>query len=311
MKIKEILTKSIGKKRTAPKIHRRRSNWYIYLISFAATFALLSLIVLAYQEVLFGGGSRTGGGDYVPDPELDATILLMLGDKQGDPPHMFMMLNYRPADEVIMLVPFSADTVFSAQTSTRSTITGTLTHLYSSGGAALVTDGISRAFEIDLNHYIEFDRASFISFTEDLGEVPISVPFDFTHSGVAFSEGENDLSGEELFIYLNCMNNDNFPQVSKNYDLTVLGEAISSLINNNLNNLNAQTIQRTFNKALNNASTNITIGVYRSYQQALLYTSNVSVAPAGYILPMTTESDDGLVLTNRSIADILNRFSVA
>jgi anionic cell wall polymer biosynthesis LytR-Cps2A-Psr (LCP) family protein len=286
---------------------RRRSNWYIYLISFAATFLLLCLVVLAFRDILFPGTAvhRTDpwNMNYVPDSSLDVTVLFMLGNEQGGTPRQFMLMNYRPADGNIVLVPLNADTKAEA-----AGVSGRLTDLHGQGGAALVAQGLSKTLGIECKYYVHFSRNAFNSFTSDLGEMSVNLPFSFTHDGISFPAGDNKLTGSELFLYVN---NADFPSAGENHNAFILSSALTFFINNNLSNLNIQTIQDTFNKILNNATTNLSFSDYRTYQQALEYTSKNSANPASFYLPSGSRNAQGEVeLSNQAIADIISRFGL-
>jgi anionic cell wall polymer biosynthesis LytR-Cps2A-Psr (LCP) family protein len=289
---------------------RRRSNWYIYLISFAATFMLLGLVVLAMRDVLFPGmGISTWDktrGDYVPDEALDVTVLFMLSDEHGGVPGKFMMLNYRPRDGVITVVPLNAKTRVKSGRNA-----GTLTELYSQGGAQRVSEGIKDEFGVECGFYAQFDRSSFTEFVNLLGEVSVDVPFNFSSDEINLSAGEHKLTGDELFIYMSRFNSADYPQAGEDYDLVIMGSAITTLLNSNCRNKDSDAIQNSFNKILNNATTNLSFKDYTEYQQALLYTSKNSVNPAVYIIPSGEYESDKFVASNQSVADILSKFGIA
>ncbi|MCL1866393.1 MAG: LCP family protein [Oscillospiraceae bacterium] len=291
---------------------RRRSNWYIYLISFAATLSLLCLIVLALSDVLFAGGNsnqprnRYGGNSYyVPDASLDNTVLFMLSDEQGGVPDKFMLMNYRPRDEVIVLVPLNKQTLVASGGGA-----STLTELYSEGGAGLVTTGIEKTLGIKCGYYISLTRSSFLSLTDDLGLIAMSLPYDFVWGNSNFPAGDNKLTGNELFNY---MFHADYPQAGSNFDLVITGSALTSFINYNLKELEPKTIQDTFKKILNNAATDMTFKAFTEYQQAFLYNSQNSTNPASYYIPTGVYDDenDEFSLSNQAIVEIINRFNLA
>jgi len=296
----------ILKNLTKKAVKRRRSNWYIYLISFAATFVLLCLFVLAFRHVLFpSGNNNSNRGVYTPDAELDTSIMFMLGDSQGGVPSKFMLVNYRAADEVIVLVPLNADTRVTG--TGRDTSSGSLTEIYSRGGAAVLTQSIAQTLSIDIPYYVQFDRSSFTAFAADLGEFRVNVPFDFEGGGLSLKSGNHRLSAENLFLYMNFAN---FPQAGANFKQVVTGSAIMNLINTNLRQKDAEVIQTTFTKMLNNATTNITNSDFRTYQQALLYTSENSINPASYFLPGGAYVGEDFLLDSQSILEIKSKFGL-
>ncbi|MCL1788751.1 MAG: LCP family protein [Oscillospiraceae bacterium] len=283
---------------------RRRSNWYIYLISFAATTVLLALCILAFWDVLFPAGTTKSDPwkTYIPEYELNSTVLFMMGDEQGSVPNSFMLMNYRPGDEVIALIPLNASTRIKAGNKT-----GKLTDLYKQGGADTLMTGIKDTFGIECDFYVNFDRSSFTGFTSLLGEIKVNIPFFFEGGGIDLHSGEHHLSGGELFLYMNYAD---FPQAGEDYNLVIIGSAISSLINTNGRHLDTESIQEAFNKILNTASTNLTFRDFANYQRALLYTSENSVNPANYYVPNGVYESDEFIISAESVANIYNRFDM-
>ena len=188
---------------------KRRSNWYIYLISFAATFVLLGLVILALRDTLFPqnvGGPLTdwrNAGNYIPPADLDTTILFMLSEEQGSTPDLYMLLNYRPRDGVIVAVPLHGDTglVTGGESWRANPTTVRISELYESGGGSLkVMEGIKNTLDVDCDFYVRFDRASFTSLVSALGDVQVNIPFAFSGGGINLPAGEQKLSGGDLFI---------------------------------------------------------------------------------------------------------------
>jgi uncharacterized protein YejL (UPF0352 family) len=313
MKFLQIFSRSVsvfvfGENKKKKTVKRRRSNWYIYLISFATTFALLCLLVLAFQDVLFPDGSNRAhnnwGHGFIPSEELDTTVLFMLSDAQGSVPTMYMLANYRPADEVIVIVPLNADTRITVPG--RNAKIGTLPDIYREGGAIMVKEGLEETLGIECEYFVVFDRSSFTSFMADLGDVTVRIPFDFSGGVISLKAGEHKLTGGDLFIY---MTRANFPQAGVNYNLVIMGSVVSSIINTNARNLDTETIQSAFLRILNNSTTNMTQAVFREYQQALLHTSRNTFNPAGYYLPPGSYEGGMFVLNDTAIAEIQRRFN--
>ncbi|MCL1904073.1 MAG: LCP family protein [Oscillospiraceae bacterium] len=286
---------------------RRRSNWYIYLISFATTTVLLGLTILAFSDVLFPPKStltqKDAWGEYKPDSETNVTVLFMLCDEQGSVPNNYMLMRYRPGDEIITLVPLNASTRVTAGKKT-----GKLTDLYKQGGANTVTEGIKETLSVECDFYVLFDRSSFISLTSLLGDVQVNIPYFFEDGGIELDTGEQYISGSELFLY---MNNADFPEAGEDYNLIIMGSAVSSIINTNARHLENEAIQDAFNKVLNTASTNLTFRHFAFYQRALTYTSENSANPAYYYIPTGSYEAGEFVISAESIGLIYNRFDLA
>ncbi|MDR0222755.1 MAG: LCP family protein [Oscillospiraceae bacterium] len=294
---------------TIKKRLRRRSNWYIYLISFAAAFAALSLFILAYRDVFFPevgappAINRQGYINYVPSEDLDVTVLLMLSETTGGTPGYFMLMNYRPRDERIVLVPLKAETYVSG--GGRS---GKLAFVYGQGGAEAVMRGIKETFRIECGFYIKFDRTSFVNFAELMGDTPVKIPYDISEGNISFASGSAILSGADLYNYITFRN---FKD-GEDYRLVAAGSSLASFINSNGRNLTTEKIQNLFNKILNNADTDMTFKDYKNYQQALFHTSENADAPAVFYIPYgETDGSGAFIIAGDSADSILEKFNIS
>ena len=296
-----------AKKQTKKKRNvRRRSNGYIYLISFATTMGLLSLCVLAFRDVLFPGSMQQGSINphaigSIPSPELDTTILFMFSDSQGSVPEKYMLLNYRPNEGVIVAVPLAANSRIKS-----GSVDGDLPELYRKGGAKTVMLGIKETLGIECEFYVQFDRASFTGLTTELGTVRVTVPYNFTWGDINLSVGEHHLTGGELFAYMMYAD---FPLAGEDYNLSIMGMVTAGLINNNCRHLPTEDIQNLFRRILNTATTNLTYRDYTTYQRALHYTSTNGHNIASYYIPAGAVEHDKFIISSRAIATILEKFN--
>jgi anionic cell wall polymer biosynthesis LytR-Cps2A-Psr (LCP) family protein len=302
--INKILTKLNPPEK--PKNKRRRSNWYIYLISFALTFTMLGLFVIASWGSLFAGDSGDRwDANYVPPAELDTTILFMLSDARAGVPHKFMLLSYRPREEIITIVPLSADTRLETRSGG-----GRIADLYQNGRAGLVIEGISRTLGVDCSFFVKFDRASFTTFTEPLGNIAVTVPFPFFEGGLNLVAGEHLLSGGDLFIFMTLADEvyADFAEAGSDPGLAVLARSMTALINSNMRNMDEESINGSFNRVMSNTNTNVVFTDFIDYQRALFFTSNTSITPAGFYLPTGTRVGNEFVISADSLTNIRERF---
>jgi len=291
---------------------RRRSNWYIYLISFAATSLLLVLFITAFQDILFPSANMgqidpTGRMNYVPQAELNASALFMMSDEPGSIPSLYMLVDYRPRDGAITVVPLSEDTRLELPRRNAAN-SGTLVDLYRTGGTDLVLAGISETFGIDCDYHVTFNRASFSLFTSQLGDVQVSVPALFQAGNLVLSVGEHMLSGGDWFTYMNYAE---FAQAGENFRLEVMAQTMAYFINTNLRNKSEDEVSTLFTRVLNNSTTNLTFQDLAAYQRALHHTSNNAINPTVAYVPTTTREGHELVLSADSITEIKNKFGVA
>jgi anionic cell wall polymer biosynthesis LytR-Cps2A-Psr (LCP) family protein len=229
-------------------------------------------------------------------------MLFMMSDEQGSVPHKFMLLNYRPRDEVIMIVPLNPDTrVYTGGS------VGRLTDVYRSGGSQLVMRALDETLGIDCEFFVKFDRASFTAFTGMHGDIPVNVPFPFSAGGLDLISGEHFLSGGDLFIYMSFVN---FTESPEDFRLAVTGRAVTAFINSNLRHMDEDAISSSFNRILNNAATNLEFGHYIEYHAALHFTSTQSINPASFYVPEGERTAHEFVMSPQSIAHIQSRFNL-
>jgi anionic cell wall polymer biosynthesis LytR-Cps2A-Psr (LCP) family protein len=243
------------------------------------------------------GSSR----DYRPDTSFNTTFLLMLSENKGGAPDYYMLMNYRPRDEVILLVPLR-ESLYAVVGDAR----GTLSDIYWSGGSESVVLAVKNTLGIDCEHYIKFDRSSFIEFLYLAGETPINIPYDLTGGEVEFYAGSHVMNGEELYAYLTYPD---FGQ-GEDYRYRVHGMAISNFINRNSRNLTVTQMQTLFNRILNTTDTNLDFGVFTRNQPAYLYTTQNSFNIADYYVPNWTAEGEYSVITDSSKAAIRDRFGL-
>ena len=76
---------------------RRKSNWYIYLIAFCITLAMIIMAIFSFRDFLFPKSQETGlstdgtlSDDFVPDHSMDLSVMTMISDGSADMPSLTM-----------------------------------------------------------------------------------------------------------------------------------------------------------------------------------------------------------------------------
>ena len=291
----------------AKRTVRRRSNWYIYVLTFLITFVILSFVIYNIWDYIFperniSAMSSGSPGDYRPDASFNTTLLLMMSEEKGGIPEYYMLLNYRPRDEMIVLVPVKKN-LYAEVGNTK----GTLTDIYKSGGSEGAVYAMKNVFGITCEHYIKFDRDSFIGFFDETGYTPVNIPYRLTGGAVDFDAGSYEFDGEALYDYLTYPEYDQ----GEDYRYMIHGLTVSNFINKNSRSLSVTRLQTLFNKILNTTDTNLEFSVFTKKQQAYLYTTQNSFNIADYYIPSGTTNDEGIfTVAENSAATILERFGV-
>lgn len=285
---------------------RRKSNWYIYLITFLITGMLAALGLSIIWDVIFAPktvNSSTGIRSNTPDASNNMITLFMLSEEKAANPTRYLLVSYLPAQETVTCVPVRSNMQAQVGSKVR-----TIDEFYSEGGVNSVLYAIEGTMGIKCDRYVKLDRASFVSMMDVIGKVTVSCAYDvYANDGaILFETGSQSMSGSDLYLYLNYDN----PEYGEDYQSLVLGSVAVQIINSNLSGLSSTVIQSYFSKLMNTADSNLILEDYTKRQQALLYTSSESINPGQYYIPYGETTDGVFVLSADSKATFLERMGV-
>ena len=315
---------------------RRKSNWYIYLIALVASFALLGIFLGSIWGKIFpeddGKGDRysISRSDYRPSPEINITSLIMLSDMKAAVPMYYMLMNYQPRNEVVVFIPIRENTRL-----TYNGNTGSIYEMYDNYGAKGAAAAIGEYLGIECDHYVKFDRLSFIDFMDMAGKVYVNVPSDVTiketrsvlkkeyvedENGekqevtrtvpettetVIFAEGIHYMDGETLYSYLTY----DFKR-GVDYTLAVQGSAAMNMVNKNLRGISSTQLQRLAEQIIKTTETDIIFDDYATAQSVLSYTTENSINPCEYYIPYGDTEGGYFVIADSSRATMLDRMDI-
>lgn len=287
-------------------VKRRRSNWYIYLIAFAAASILAAMILSIFWDIIFVPKEQKNAGGIksdVPDSSNNLITLFMLSEEKAANPSLYMIVSYQPADEAVICIPLKIN--MNVRVGNK---TATIDEFYSDGGIKSVLYGIEGTVGVKCDRYVKFDRDSFVSLADAIGKVYINCAYNVlaNDGAIVFDTGSHSMNGTNLYTYLNYNN----PQYGEDYQSLAVGSAAVSIINTNLSGLSATVIQSYFTKLMNTTDSDLTIDDYTKRQQALLFTSTESYKPAQYYIPYGETEDGVFTLSSDSKATILERLKI-
>lgn len=289
---------------------KRKSNWYIYIITFIITAALLSLVVWKIWDYLFPAKetvttNASGITDFRPDASNNMTVLLMLSEEKAAIPEYYMLVSYRPKDEVISLVPLRSDIY-----ATEGGVSGNLMQIYQKNGSQGVMYAMENLLDVKCDFYVKFDKYSFIELANFGGTVSVNIPYTLTDpetGDLDFASGTQILDGEQLYKYITYKN---FTEGIE-YTNVVLGSVISSMINQNFRGLTTTDLQTIANMIINNADTDFKFDDYTARQKAFLYTTENTYNPAEYYIPYGESDEHGsFILSENSVLTIRDRMGI-
>ncbi len=285
-------------------VKRRKSNWYIYLLTFISASVLAGMFLSVFWDVIFVPKEKkdfSGIKSDAPDATNNLITLFMLSEEKAANPSLYTIVSFQPADETIICIPVKKNTNFKVGNKIN-----TADGWYSEGGIQSVLYGVENTFGIKCDRYVKSDRDSFVELTDSLGKVFVNCAYDVlaNDGAVVFEAGGHSMNGTNLYTYMNYNN----PQYGEDYQSLAVGSAIVSLINSNLHGLSAIVIQSHFTKLMNTTDNNLTIDDYTKRQQALLFTSAETFKPGQYYIPYgETDENGNFNLSPDSKATILER----
>lgn len=289
---------------------KRRSNWYIYLITIVITGVILSIVVLAMHNYIFptanGGnalvdntGTNNQGSSFKPDNTYNFTLLFMLGEEKGGIPDYFMTVTYLAEDSVVVCIPFTSNTLVGENT---------LKNTYESKGSTGVISAIKQETGLTCDKYVKFDKDTFVAFIDAVGNVEVSIPKDLTYANVESNTLTTFKAGSQIFSGINLYNYLTFPDYNEgdDYRNVVHSTCISAFINQNLRYTTENLLQNYIGLIINDTDTNINIDDFTKKKQAILYTATTGTNPAEYYIPYGDKSGDKFVIADASKKTILN-----
>ena len=314
---------------------KRKSNWYIYLIALVVSFVLLGLFVRSIWGSLFPEDDASGGrytlsrSDYRPSADINLTTLIMLSDMKAATPVYYMLMNYQPRNEVIVFIPLRENMKV-----TYSGNTGSLYEMYDNYGAKGVAAAVGERLGIKCEHYIKFDRLSFIDFVDMGGKVYVNIPSDVTEKetrsvlkkqivvedgeeqevtrqvpetveNVIFAEGIHYMDGETLYSYLTY----DFKR-GVDYALAVQGSAAMNMINKNFRGISSTQMQGLAESIIKSTETDIVFEDYTNIQAIFTYTAENSINPCEYYIPYGDTDGGYFVLSESSKATMIDRMGI-
>lgn len=314
---------------------RRKSNWYIYVITLIISFVLLGFFVRSIWDSLFptdtGADSAysVNNADFRPSADIKLNFVVMLSEMKAGTPDYYMLASYTPRSESVVFVPFPENTRMNYKGNT-----GSLYEMYSNLGAEAVVGAVSETLGFECENYIKFDRLSLIDFVDLTGNVYVNIPVDITRSrietfletemmevdgemqevtktvkkkveDIIFPSGAQYFDGETLYSYITY----DFGK-GDDYMMAVQGAAAMNMINHNFRDLSSTELQSFAEKIINSTETGFMFSDYVKYQPVLQYTTENSINPCEYYIPYGETEGGYFVLNPNSIQTIRDRCGI-
>lgn len=285
---------------------RRKSNWYIYAITFAITLALALVAILTFRRYLFPTDTTSVGlnergepdANFKPTAEHNASIMFMFSDNAEDSPELFVLAEYSAMENRLTFVPIPDG--ISVASESRN-----LTNIYTAQGGNGVISTINDILGVNCDTYIKLDRSGFVNFVTGFGSVDYDIAKTIViqdgNESEIINAGSQNLTAETIFRLAMCAD---FEE-GEAYRFNVVGGLLSDLVNQNFRNIDS-TLMDVFYRSINEISeNNLSEQKYKAHKAALLYTINYGSYPAEYYVPYGEYIEDGgFVISENSITTI-------
>ena len=288
---------------------KRKSNWYIYFISFAIAMIFAIAAIFAFRWYLFPedsnpvgldkSGELTDGGR--PTSELNFNMLAMLADRDSDIPSLFMLIEYNAVENRITIVPLPGGISMSGEGRT-------LPNVYAVQGGSKAAQAVEKAVGVPVEFYVKMDRMGFITLLSSFGNLNYDFVRTLTIEDNGISEtvnaGSQRLTVETLFRLVMLADYGE----GESYRFNMIGSMLSDLINQNYRAVDGSLLDSYFRIITENSETDLNDKIFKTHKAALINTVAYGVQPAEYYIPYGEYGEDGsFVISENSIMTIQQR----
>lgn len=284
---------------------RRKSNWYIYLIAFGITLAMIIMAVISLKDFIFPDNQQTGlsadgtlSEDFVPDSSMNLSVLTMISDSDSDMPSLFVMASYNAVEDRLLYVPLT-------NSLTVGTEGRTLPNIYAAQGGSGAAKAVSDVLGIKFDGYIRFNRDNLENLMTTFGNVEYDVSKTILiNDGAeveAINSGKQIFTSERLFRYIMFAD---FGE-GESYRFNMIGSILIELFNQNVSYIDSSLLDTYASEIINKTETDLTEQQYVASKAAMLNTIQYGINPAEYYVPYGEYGDDGsFTISDNSIQTI-------
>ena len=288
---------------------KRKSNWYIYLIAFGITLAMIVMTIVSLRDFLFPRSQETGltvngelDGDFVPDLSMNIAVMTMISDGESEMPELFILAAYNAVDNRLIFIPVNNGIALASSGRT-------LPNIYAAQGGEGVSEAVANECGITIDGYIKFDRTSLIDLISSYGNVEYDVAKTLLITDGVEAEAIN--SGKQIFtaemVYRYIMFAD-FGE-GESYRFNMICSLITELVNQNVAYIDSSLLDVYAGDILQGAETNLTEEKYLAHKAAILNTVQFGIKPAEYYVPYGEYGEDGsFSISENSVRSIRQKY---
>ncbi|MDD7726155.1 MAG: hypothetical protein PUJ24_10965 [Bacteroidales bacterium] len=284
---------------------RRKSNWYIYIIAFGITLAMIVMVVIFLKDVIFPESKETGlntngtlSDDFVPDKSMGLSVMTMISDTDSEMPSLFIAAVYDAVENRLTYIPLNDSIALSSSGRT-------LPNIYAAQGGSGVAKAVSDVLGISFDGYIRFTRDSFMELMSAFGNVEYEVAktllIDDGAEVRAINSGKQIFTAEMLYKYIMFADFDE----GESYRFNMIGSILIELVNQNISYIDSSLLDVYAANILENSETDLTEDRYKHSKAAMLNTIRYGINPAEYYVPYGEYGDDGsFIISDNSLVTI-------
>lgn len=284
---------------------RRKSNWYIYIIAFGITLAMIVMVVIFLKDVIFPESKETGlntngtlSDDFVPDKSMGLSVMTMISDSDSEMPSLFIAAVYDAVENRLTYIPLNGSIALTSSGRT-------LPNIYAAQGGSGVAKAVSDVLGISFDGYIRFTRDSFMELMSAFGNVEYEVAktllIDDGAEVRAINSGKQIFTAEMLYKYIMFADFDE----GESYRFNMIGSILIELVNQNISYIDSSLLDVYAANILENSETDLTEDRYKHSKAAMLNTIRYGINPAEYYVPYGEYGDDGsFVISDNSLVTI-------
>lgn len=282
---------------------KRKSNWYIYVITFVVTgviIALVSSILLnSFYESQKNDAtvnvSQAQGTAFTPDSSYNFSVLLTLSADNDTVPEKYMTLTYLAVDNTFIIMPYLPSTELGGKT---------LKQICSDSGETEVAKQLSEKTGLSINKYIRFTKSTFTELLDMVGNTTLTIPSEIKYENkkdntvTIINQGTQIFTAEQMYTYLTLPD---YGIKDDLYPCKVSATSVSSFIDQNFIGTGEKTLAEYIDFIVNFTNTNIEQGDYDSKSKAIAYTlSQTKSSVTDYYIPYGEKSGDNYVIDDNS-----------
>ncbi len=289
---------------------KRRSNWYIYLLTFLITGVIVFIVSQALLNSFYSSQENNdntvqeySGTVFKPDSSYNFTILVTLSEDADSVPLHYITLTYRGDTNSVILMPYLGDSFINGKT---------LTNHYKNGKEDAVMKALSAATKVNISKYISFTGSTIAEFFDMAGNTTLNVPKKLQYADpetqiiTIIESGPQSFTGKQLYTYLS------FPDYGVSdvqYPCKVMATAMCAFLNQNFRNLAITPFDQYAHFIINFTRTNITEKDYEQKKQAVVYSFNYSDEICDNYVPYGEATNDGYKISEESFKSVTARIT--